>query len=234
MRASYFLIALTLAVSTASSADSSKDSERDHALKGVDACLNHIEPYSRQCKSLKKNIATLEDLYRQGDRTVLPTLLKFNHLGDYFGDRVIADPNTFLTEVSELSEPDQQSVAYSIAGGSFGLPRPRLEAIRSALMTVPDSSPNYGLARKCLATLETVNAPLLVKYFPPQTFSGSAGQSRVNWLSRALYAMDEKPLWPLNSDDELTYRLTALEGFIGAESITLTTLPDGTGRLRYR
>lgn len=211
MRMNCFVIALTISCSTASYADSSADAKRDAALKGINACLRRNEVSSKECKNLNKNIDTLKDLYRQGDKTVLPVLLRFTYLTDFYGESLIADPDAFLTAVSHLSEPAQQSVANGIAGGNFGLARPRFDAIRASLANMPDSSPLYRLARKCLAILETDNASFLVSYFPPQTFVGDPHDFRAHWFSRALYALDEKPLPDFGKDvNAEVYRLMIL------------------------
>jgi hypothetical protein len=234
MRARCFLIVLSMVVSTASYADSSADAKRDAALKGIDACLRRNEASSRECKTLNKNVETLTVVYRQGDRTVLPTLLRFTYLTEFFGETLVADPDGFLSAVSKLSEADQHSVAAGLAGGMFGLARPRFDAVRATLRNIPDSSPDYKLAAKCLATLETINALFLVDYFPPETFVGHYGDFQLRWFSREMYALEEKPLWPPVLDNETTYRMTIVSAFLGAESVTLTVLPDGTGRVRFQ
>lgn len=74
MKASILSIALAMALSTPLHADSATTAKRDAALKGINACLRHNWVPSRECNNLNKNIETLENLYRQGDETVLPTL----------------------------------------------------------------------------------------------------------------------------------------------------------------
>jgi hypothetical protein len=236
MKAGWFLIALTVVAFAPACADSPTSAERDKALKGIEACLRRNEVSSRECKNLNKDIETLENVYRQGDKTVLPPLLQFSYLGDFFGEALISDPDGFLTAVSQLSQPNQRAIAAGIAGGggSFGLARSRFDAIRATLKQVTDSSPNYQLARRCLRTLETENAALLVDYFPPQTFTGRAGEFEVHWFSRELYALEEKPLWQSAPEDEHIYRITVLPAFSGPESVTLAVLPDGTGQIRFR
>lgn len=205
------LIAVAQASSTVSYGDSSEAAKRDAALKGIDACIRRNEASSRECKSLNKHISTLEDLYRNGDKTVLPTLLRFTYLTDFFGESLIADPNTFLMAVSRLPEQAQQLIGDGIAGGMFGLPRPRFDAIRANLMNVSASSPAYQLARKSLAILETDNACSLVDYFPPQTFDMDPRDLLRRWYSRVLYASDEKPLREYaREEDSEVYRIMIL------------------------
>jgi hypothetical protein len=228
------VIASALGVPASSSADSSGSERRDKALKGIEACLRRNEVSSKECKGLNKDVQTLVDVYRQGDKTVLPTLLRFTYLCDFFGEALIGDPEGFLSAVSHLSEREQQAVEAGVAGGMFGVAQPRFEAIRMTLTGVPDSSPNYQLARTCLVTLEMENASLLVNYFPPQTFTGRSGDFEVHWFSRELYALQEKPLWLLTSENERIYRITVLPAFSTPESATLTVSPDGTGNVRFR
>jgi len=234
MRTTCFLIAFSVAVSTASHADSSATETRDNALRGIEACLRSNEVSSRECKGFNKHCATLVDLYRQGDKTVLPTLLQFPYLTDFYGEALISDPDAFLTAVSHLPEQGQQAAATGLAGGMFGLRQTRFDAIRATLMKVPDSSPIYQLARICLLTLETENASFLVNYFPPQTFTGRGGDFQVHWFSRELYALEEKPMWPPASGNGRTYRITVLPAFSARESVTLAVMPGGTGQIEFR
>jgi hypothetical protein len=228
---------VTVAATTflcSSKADTSLDAKRDKALKGVEACLRRNEVSSRECKSLNKNVQTLVDVYRQGDKTVLPTLLHFTYLCEFFGEALTGDPDGFLLAVSRLSEADQEAVAHGLAGGMTGTPSQRYQSVRSALMTVSDSSSNYQLARKCLVTLETQNASLVVNYFPPQTFASRAGDFQVHWYSSELYALKEKPLWPPTSEDERTYRITVLPAFSVPVSATLKVMDNGSGNVNLR
>jgi hypothetical protein len=232
VKACCFVIVATATILYSSNADTSVNARRDEALKGVDACLRRNEISNPECKSLNKNIQTLLDVYRQGDKTVLPTLLHFTYLCDFFGEALIGDPDGFLSAVSHLPETNQEAVANGIAGGIAS--GQRYQSIRSALMTVSDSSSNYQLARKCLVTLETENALLLVNYFPPQTFANRSGDFLVHWFSRELYALKEKPLWPPTSENERTYRITVLPAFSVPESVTLKVIGDGSGNVNLR
>jgi hypothetical protein len=211
MRSTALLIALTIAFPAWSHADSSGVAKREAALKGIDACFRRNEASSRECKSLNKNVETLEDLYRQGDETVLPTLFRFTYLTDFFGESLIAHPDTFLGVMSHLTQPAQQAVAIGMAGRMSGLSHPRFDAIRSTLTKIPNSSPVYQLARNCLRTLEAYNAMFLVDYFPPQAFTPDPRNILIRWYSNELYSLGEKPLsdYAANTNAEV-YRLTIL------------------------
>jgi hypothetical protein len=228
------LIAAVLAIATSSYSDSSVSEARDAALKRIAACLKRKEVSLRECKNLNKDIQTLVDVYRQGDKSVLPTLLQFTYLGDFLGDALIGDADGFFSAVARLPERSQEDVAFGLAGDMSGLQRPRFETIRTTLISVPDSSPNYQLAQTFLRTLETENASLLENYFPPQSFVGPAGDFQVHWFSRELHALEEKPLWPPASEIERTYRITVLPAFTGLESVTLTVAADGAGQMEFR
>jgi hypothetical protein len=125
------------------------------------------------------------DIYRQGDKTVLPTLLRITYLTDFYGEALVSDPNGFLNAASQLSERDRQQVTLGLAGAVNGVSRQRFDAIRTILLKVPDSSPNYQVGRMCLLTLELENAAFLVNYFPPAE-SGGPTLSLAWWFSRDL------------------------------------------------
>lgn len=235
MRAICFsLVLLSLATTKLTYADASNDAKRDKAKREIEACLRRNEVSSRQCKSLNRNIATLIDIYQQGDKTVLQTLLRFTYLTDFYADALASDPDSFLTAVSQLSERERQDVASGIAGAVYGLSKQRFEAVRTTLMKVPDSSANYQLAQSCLQKLDTENAFFLTRYFPPEE-SGGPTANFVRWFSRDLYALEEKPLWPPSSSgSERMYRVTAFPAFTFPRSVTLTVLPDETGEVRLR
>ena len=228
------LILFSFAISAGLYADSSVDLKREAALKGIAACLRRNEASSRECKSLNKNVEILVDIYRQGDKSVLPTLLRFTYLTKFYDETLVADPDSFLTAVSNLPNADQRSVAAGLAGSRFGLARRQFDAVRATLSDVPESSPNYQLAHDCLAILETTNASFLLNYFPPQTFVGRSGDFQVRWYSSEMYALDEKPLWSAVPAEVSTYRITVLPAFSAPESVELTVLADGTGRTRLR
>jgi hypothetical protein len=231
---SFLVAAGILAITTSSYSDSATSEKRDKALKGIQVCLKRNEVSSRACKNMNKDIETLMDVYRKGDKSVLPTLLRFTYLSDFYDDALIADADGFLSTVMHLPEQNRLAVADGIAGGLGGLLRPRFDVVRATLMAVPDSSPNYQLAQTCVRTLETVNAALLVNYFPPQTFTGPAGDFQVRWYSRDLYALEEKPLWPVAGGNERIYRITVLAAFSGPETVILRVLADGSGQIKFR
>lgn len=211
MRSIILLTALAIGLSTSLYADSVAIAKRDAALKEIDACLRRNEVSSKEYKNLNKNVETLEDLYRQGDKTVLPTLLQFAYLTDFFGESLIADPDAFLNAMSHLSQPAQQAVATGIAGRWSGLAHPRFDAIRATLRNIPNSSPVYPLAHMCLDTLEADNALFLARYFPPQSFAQDPHDILVRWYSTELYALGEKPLPGYTKDANAeVYRLMVL------------------------
>jgi hypothetical protein len=186
------------------------------------------------CKNLNKNVAILVDIYRGGDKSVLPTLLRFTYLTDFYDEALISDPETFLTTVSHLPEKDRMAVLEGIAGLDGLATRQRFEAVRTTLMRVPDSSPNHQLAQNSLLTFDARNASFLVNYFPPDTFTGPSGGFEARWFSRELYALQEKALWPPSSENERTYRVIVFPALTFPRSVTLTAMPDGTGQVRFR
>jgi len=233
VRISCLLIVALVAFATSSYSDSSQIEKRDAALKRIATCLKRNEVSSRECKNMSKDIQVLVDVYRQGDKSVLPTLLQFAYLRDFLGDALIGDTDGFFSAVLNLSEPNQQAVAVGLAGEMSGLQRTRFETIRATLMLVSDSSPNYQLARTFLQTLETENASLLENYFPPQTFAGQVGDLQVHWFSRYLHALEQKPLWSPALKNEHTYRITVLPAFSAPQAVVLTVLADGSGQIGY-
>jgi hypothetical protein len=234
MRAAYFLLLFSLGISISLHADSSTDAKRDEAQKEIQACLRRNEVSSRLCKNLNKNVAILVDIYQGGDKSVLPTLLRFTYLTEFYDEALISDPEAFLTTVSHLPEKDRMAVVEGIAGLDGVATRERFEAVRTTLMRVPDSSANHQLAQNSLLTFDTRNAFFLVNYFPPDTFTSPSGSFDTRWFSRELYALQEKALWPPSSANERTYRLTVFPAFTFPRSVTLTVMPDGTGQVRFR
>src|SRR5579863_8613770 len=105
-----------LAPTASLDARSSSTEIRDKALAGIKACLRHNETDSRECRDLNKNVETLIDVYRDGDKSVLPTLFRVPYLKDFYGDALLADPIGFLEELAKLSGDDQKGIAESLAG----------------------------------------------------------------------------------------------------------------------
>jgi len=226
---------LVIAASIASSADTSPTARRDKTLAKVNACIRRNEVSSRQCRKLDEHLKTLIEVYQGGDKSVLPTLFRFTYLTDFYGDALIADPYTFLTNMAQLSKENQLAVARGVSGGMFRLrSRERFEAVRVLLMGIPDSFPAKETARACLKALETNNASLFVNYFPPQAFTSRAADFQLYWYSRDMYALGEKPLWPTSSTSPTSYRFTHLGAFTDPQVATLTVHPDGTGRIAIR
>ena len=226
---------LTLGASVASHADSSLTNRRDKALEGIKACLHRNEVASRECKHLNQNVETLVEVYRSGDKSVLPTLFRFTYLTDFYGEALLSDPEGFLSAVTELPEREQREVADGIAGRHFKpLEKARFEAVRAVLTGVPESSPTSRVAQLCLKKLETNNASLFLNYFPPQTFTSRGANFRIFWFSRDLYAMEEKPLWPPSSSPHTTYRFTYLGAFGGKKVVTLTASTDDKASVRIK
>jgi|SRR5277367_2366322 len=231
MKAGWFIFVLAFVLSSATRADSVTKAEQDKAQKRIDACLRRNEVSSRECKHLKRNIQTLVEVYRQGDKTVLPTLLHFTYLTDFLAEALIADPDGFLSAVNLLSVKDRRDVTIGVGGSVNGVPRARFDELRTILKNVPESSPNYDLARKCLTNVEVLNADLFVSYFPPQAFPG-AGEFKSHWFSQELYALKQQPLWPPQPENEGTFRVSVLVSYpFSSESVTLKILPDGSGQV---
>ena len=188
MKTSVILLAFAVAAAVPCGAGSSPAVRRDEALQKIEACVRRNEVASRQCKHLNRNIQTLVDTYRDGDKSVLPVLLKFTYLTDFYDEALLSDPEGFLATVQQLPEKEQREVAVGIAGRYFRpVPKTQFVALRSLLTSVPESSPLRSLAQECLKQLETNNASLFVDYFPPQTFAGPTAAFDIFWYSRELY-----------------------------------------------
>jgi hypothetical protein len=226
------LLAVTAAV--LSHADSSPTSRRDKALEGIRACLHRNEVSSRECKHLNQDVQTLVDVYRSGDKSVLPTLFRFTYLTDFFDEALLSDPEGFLSTMVQLPQRDQQAVARGIAGGCPSKSRDvgRFNAVRGLLRNVPDDSPIKAVAAVSLKAVETSNASLFVNYFPPGTFTSRAADFMTCWYSSDMYELGEAPLWPPSADNEKTYRFTYLGAFTGPKAVALTVLADGKGQIR--
>jgi len=229
----FVLSVLALAASVLSYGQTSLTTRRDKALRGIEACLRRNEVSSRECKHLNRDVETLVEVYREGDKTVLPTLLRFTYLTDFYDEALLSDPDGFLTAMTHLSPKEQQAVAAGIAGGmTFGLQGvERFKALRELLANVPEASPTKAVAEVSLKTVESQNAALFVNYFPPGTFTGRSASFQIAWYSSDLYQLGEAPLWP-PTPNEITFRFTHLGAFTGPKAVTLTILPDGSGKVR--
>lgn len=206
----------------------------DAAIREIDACQHRNEASSRECKRLNQNLQRLTEVYKAGDRSVLPTLLQFPYLGSFYREALLSDPEGFLGAVGSLSEKQQREVALGIAGGElWHLEKAGFEAVKSALEKVPEESTSRRVAELCLEVLKAHNAILFMHYFPSDTFKGRESDFLVSRYSRVLYSMAEKPLWPPSSATPAVFRLTHIGAWGGSESITLTTAPGDTGTL-YR
>jgi len=226
---------LAVFVSILAYADSSSTAKRDAAIKAVDACLQRDETSSRECRKLNKNVQTLVDVYEQGDKSILPTLFKFTYLTKFYDDALLADPDGFLTAMSQLAEKDQKAVAAGVAGGMFGLPaKERFDAITTRLSQVTGSEPLIATAQLCLRMARRINASFLLSYFPPQTFAGRAADFQIRWFSADMYALGESPLWPNPAGILTTYRLTYLPAFAGPTVISLTLSSNGAARIAIK
>lgn len=215
--------------------DPSSTAKRDTALREIHACLQDNEVSNHQCKRLNANVQLLVDIYRQGDKTVLPTLFMFPYLTNFFGDALLNDPAGFLTTLSSLSPKDQRDVATGLAGGIFFLrTKDRFDRIAAALRAIPESQPIYGTAQVCLKEVERRNAIFLVSYFLPGTFTTKAGDFALRFYSSGMYTLGEEPLWAVTNTSESIYRLTLLSAFGKKTVITLVVAPGGTGEIVVR
>ena len=77
---------------------------RDKALQGINTCLRRNEVSSRECKHLNRDVETLVDVYRGGDKSVLLTLFQFTYLTDFYDEALLSDSHSFLTAMTQLPE----------------------------------------------------------------------------------------------------------------------------------
>lgn len=229
------LAILALLASIPALADSSITAKRDTALREIHACLRHNEASSHQCDRLNANVQVLVDAYRQGDKTVLPTLFMFPYQTDFFGDALLNDPAGFLAALNLLPPKDQKEVATGLAGGILFLrTKDRFDRIAATLRAIPESQPIYRTAQVCLKEVERQNAIFLISYFPPGTFTPNADNSAQRFYSAGMYALGEEPLWPVRNTSESIYRLTRLSAFGKKIVITLVVAPGGAGEIAVR
>ncbi len=228
----FVVSAFVLAASVLSYGQTPLTTRRDKALKGIEACLRRDEVSSTECKHRNQDVETLVEVYRGGDKSVLPALFRFTYLTDFYDEALLSDPDGFLTAMTHLSPKEQQAVAAGIAGGTtfqmHGVERFR--AIRDLLATVPETSPRKAVADVSLKIVESNNAALFVNYFPPGTFTSRAASFQIAWYSKDMYRLGEAPLWP-PTENEKTFRFTYLGAFTGPKAVALTILPDGSGKV---
>ena len=98
------LTIVALAASVLSSGQTSLTARRDKALEAIKACLRRNEVSSRECKHLNQDAETLVEVYRSGDKSVLPTLFRFTYLTDFYDEALLSDPDGFLTAMTQLSQ----------------------------------------------------------------------------------------------------------------------------------
>lgn len=234
MRRFIALSVVALAASSLSYGQTPLMTKRDKALKGIQACLRRNEVSSRECKHLNQDVETLVEVYRSGDKSVLPTLFRFTYLTEFYDEALLSDPDGFLTAMTHLSPKEKQAVAAGIAGGmTFQLRGvDRFNAIRQLLAKVPETSPTKAVAEVSLKIVETKNAALFVNYFPPGTFTSRSGNFQVAWYSSDMYQLGEKPLWPPSAENDNTFRFTYLGAFTGPKAVIMTVLPDGSGKVK--
>src|SRR5215813_2726256 len=214
-------------------AETSPAARRDNALKKVDACV--LSKSGRECNYMGDSIQILVDIYKGGDKSVLPALLHFTYLSDFYDEALLSDRDSVLMAVNQLPEKQQREVAMGIAGGYFRtLSKSQFDAVRTSLVNIPDSSPTKQIAEVCLKALEANNASLFLSYFPPQTFTRGAGNVLVSWYSSELYSLGERPLWPASAPNLTVYRFTYIPAFAGPETVVMTVLPDGTGAIKIK
>jgi hypothetical protein len=233
MRATFALIILTLAALVSTAAETTRTPQREKALHRIESCLRLNDVSGRRCKHLKQDVQGLVDLYRAGDKSVLPTLFRFTYLTDFYDEALLSDTAGFLFAMAQLPAREQQGVADGLAGGpQFGLRNSdRFKALRKLLSSYPADSAIKPTAKLALKSLETYNAWRFVAYFPPRAFDSRTAGFQLAWYSSAMYYMGERPLWPPADCDEKIYRFTHLGAFSGPKAITLKVLPDGTGQV---
>jgi hypothetical protein len=216
-------------------------SKRDAAISSIDDCFR-TDPKGKRCTPtrLQNDGNILLSLYKSGDRSALPPLIRLGTLSiglraldAFYTEVILAGTNDFLSALSltMTNETRQDFLLVGTACGRQNLSPEQFHRIRDNLSAVPQRSPTFHLAEECRRSLEGANVSLVATYFPPKTFTGGAGDFVVQWYGSSLYLLDEKPLWPA-SPDKTVYRFTWLRSFRELVSITLTNLPDGSGRIR--
>jgi hypothetical protein len=232
---SALVIVCALLVPVHTVAELNQNIERDRALERIEACERSNYAFSPSCGTKKNDVQFLTELYRKGDKSVLPALLHLKYLSDFYNETLLADPDSFLDALGSLPQGDLDEVALAMAGGGFRtLEKRRFENVRLALLAIPDTSPLHTVAAKCLRTLESNNASLFLDYFPPRTFASRAAPFQVVWYSRDLYSLGEMPLWPPSASARTVYRFTLLGSFSEPQTVILTISSDGSGKLSFK
>jgi hypothetical protein len=107
------------------------------------------EVSGRQCKKLGANVQALVQVYKQGDKRVLPTLFKFAYLGDFQDETLLEDPAGFPSALGQ--ENDQMC---GCCGTRWRDVRPsKQRTIRSAAehsSQIPDTDANQRTAQFCI------------------------------------------------------------------------------------
>jgi hypothetical protein len=218
-------------------------SKKDAAVRNIDDCFR-TDLKGRGCTPtrLQDEGDTLLSLYKLGDRSVLPPLIRLGALSiglrpldGFYTAAILADTNDFLAALyrTMTSESRQNFLLVGTACGRQNLSSEQFHKIRDKLSAVAQRSLTFHLAEECRRSLESANVSLVAKYFPPKTFTGGAADFVVQWYASALYLLDERPLWP-PSPDKTVYRFTWLRSFHDLVSIAFTVFPDGSGQIRTR
>jgi hypothetical protein len=108
--------------------------------------------------------------------------------------------------------------------------RAQFDALSNALSSIPESTPEFDLAQRCLQKLRLWHAELYYQFFPPGTFASWKGPAKIASYSRALASVDEKPIWQSISQSVSIYRVSIV-GWRYVDVVKLTVLPDGTGEI---
>lgn len=214
---------------------SSEQISKEQALARIDSCLHQSRAFDRGCENLNASIDVLIRAYKSNEKSVLPVLLNFGYLTDFFDDALLSDPGGFLSAVGALVPERQNAVLEGLAGPQFRtLPRERFLAIKAVLEAVPPDSPNRSIAGICLEALNEHNAALFVDYFPLGTFTGPAAQLTNFWYSRVLYGLREQPLWGGSQTTEETWRFTHIGAWGRSQTVSLFIHSNGSGSIRLR
>jgi hypothetical protein len=222
-------------------ADSRKENEEKRILSCFETDLS-----GKGCtpQSLQKDGNTLLLSFKAGDRSVLPSLMRVNAMSvglrslntHFFAQAMRDDLAGFLSALSSTQNAKDSWRNSELIGSSCdcpGIAAKPFEDIREMLKNVQRESTLYRLAQRCRKDLESTNATLIFKYFPPNTFQNRGGDFMVEWYSSVLYGLEEKPLWPADPE-QMIYRFVWMRSFHDQVSITLQVQPEGSGQLRLQ